>query len=288
MHSFHVIIPYKEDRPYLQDKGDYFDYPKDKYKISFVKGTNPSKQRNSVAFLSSSDLLLFLDDDSIPDTNLLKNYNNHFYEYESSIICGGPALSLKTQSTIDHICYYYFQSFLCVGPFYNRYSQSGNCRYSHSLELIGCNLSMKTLSFNAIGGFDEQMYPNEEVDLINRQEEGVFYNPNCFVQKPHRDTVSKFLTQMINYGRGRADNIFKEYYQLRYLILLILLLIFPIFFILTIILSPIHMTAIGISSRNLISMIASLITIPLAQSCYVLSIIFHLFSKKEKKAQLAT
>jgi cellulose synthase/poly-beta-1,6-N-acetylglucosamine synthase-like glycosyltransferase len=62
--------------------------------------------------------------------------------------------------------------------------------------------------FEAIGKFNEKLYPNEENDFINRAINSglkIIYDPEIYVFRSQRAGLRTFILQMFTYGRGRAE-----------------------------------------------------------------------------------
>jgi hypothetical protein len=75
-------------------------------------------------------------------------------------------------------------------------------------ELILCNLAIRRETYQAHGGLDERLYPNEENKLIDALLAAgcrLYHDPDLAVHRSQRPTVRAFLRQMTTYGRGRAE-----------------------------------------------------------------------------------
>lgn len=92
-----------------------------------------------------------------------------------------------------------------------RYKKIGPEREVTENDLILANLSFRREVFLGAGGFNENLYPNEENELMNKlQEEGhVFlYVPDAFIYRSQRETFKAYLKQVFTYGRGRMGQNF--------------------------------------------------------------------------------
>ena len=62
--------------------------------------------------------------------------------------------------------------------------------------------------YEKMGGLNEELYPNEENELMSRiQSDGMklIHDPDIYVLRSQRNGLGAFARQMLNYGRGRAE-----------------------------------------------------------------------------------
>ena len=91
-----------------------------------------------------------------------------------------------------------------------RYAPVGGCRPATEKELIGCNLSLRREAFWVLGGFREDLFPNEETELVSRcrrLEGAALYDPGLIVRRAHRESMAGLAQQFFFYGRGRMRQI---------------------------------------------------------------------------------
>lgn len=183
------------------------DYPVGKFEVLIAEGAQPSKQRNEAAKKASGEILYFLDDDSLPASLNLKLLVAH-YEDEVVAGVGGPSITPETDSFIQRC----FGALLCSpfggGGIRNRYQRTGRARETSESELILCNLSFRADSYKKMGGLNEELYPNEENELMSRiQSDGkkLIHDPDIYVLRSQRKGLNAFVRQMLNYGRGRTE-----------------------------------------------------------------------------------
>jgi cellulose synthase/poly-beta-1,6-N-acetylglucosamine synthase-like glycosyltransferase len=85
--------------------------------------------------------------------------------------------------------------------------------------LILADFSVRKKVFNSLGsGFREDLYPNEENELITRlNQKGfeVFYVPGLQAERTLRNTLPSFVRMCLRNGRGRADCFFVNAATLR-------------------------------------------------------------------------
>lgn len=203
-----IIIPVKPDG-YVKaiEAVIGLDYPAGKFELFIAEGTQPSRQRNEAVKKSSGEILYFLDDDSLPANLNLKLLVAH-YEDVAVAGVGGPSITPEADSFIQRC----FAELLCSpfggGGIRNRYQRTGVARETSESELILCNLSFRADVYKKMGGLNEDLYPNEENELIGRiQSVGMklIYDPDIYVLRSQRKGLKAFARQMLNYGRGRME-----------------------------------------------------------------------------------
>ena len=182
--------------------------------IIIVSGNQPSVQRNRAVEKAKGDVLYFLDNDSIIDPLSLKSAIAVFNVDPKTAIVGGPSLTPESDSFLQQCFGIVLSSFFAVGPgIRSRYCSTGECRATDEYELILANMAIRRDVFMQIGGFNENIYPNEENVLINNiktQGYRVVYHPQMVVYRTQRKNIAQFIRQMFTYGRGRSDQTFMQ------------------------------------------------------------------------------
>jgi succinoglycan biosynthesis protein ExoA len=210
--SISVIIPL---RPGANAKGVLdslasVDYPHNQIEILLAEGTQPSKQRNEAARHAQGEILYFLDDDSIIFPGLFRAVVKWFCD-DRIVAVGGPAVTRQADSSLQKCFGYalgaYFGS---LGMSY-KFKAYGWVKEATERDLILANLALRREVFLSTGGFNEDLYPNEENELLNRlrgQGYRFIYNAEAVVYRSQRESLVKFMGQTYNYGRGRIEHFF--------------------------------------------------------------------------------
>lgn len=203
-----IIIPVKPDG-YVKalEAVKKLDYPADKLELIIAEGTQPSRQRNEAVKKASGEILYFLDDDSLPASFNLNQLVSH-YNDEAVGGVGGPSITPETDTFLQRS----FGLLLCSpfggGGIRNRYQRTGLVRETSERELILCNLSFRADFYKRMGGLNEELYPNEENELMARMQSAgmrLIYDPDIYVLRSQRAGIKSFIRQMFNYGRGRME-----------------------------------------------------------------------------------
>ncbi|MGC8742654.1 MAG: glycosyltransferase family 2 protein [Verrucomicrobiia bacterium] len=204
-----VIIAARPEQKEIKavEAAQKLDYPEDKLEIIVARGRHPSVQRNLAIKQAKGEIIYFLDDDSIPDHKALINGVKYFKDEKVAIV-GGPNLCPPEAPFIEQVFAVILSSFLAFGPSRARYSKVGAARQITEKELILCNLLARKDILLNIGGFDTNLYPNEEnalMDLLINKGYKLIYDPEFYVYRRPRPNLKSFIKMLLNYGRGRAE-----------------------------------------------------------------------------------
>lgn len=206
-----VLLITKSWNPSIHD----FNYIKElkhrnlDFEVLLGEGLNPSNQRNALAAQAQGDFLLFLDDDSIPDQQILERYFTTLQAFPGADIIGGPSLLVEDNNTLSLLSKNFFSSFFGIGPLRNRYNSFGNVRSASEKDLILCNLLMRRSFFLKTKGFNKGLYPGEENEFLKQHQSKahILYDPHAVIYRQARSTFFLFLEQMFSYGKGRSKHI---------------------------------------------------------------------------------
>ncbi|CAG0936466.1 hypothetical protein TFLX_05341 [Thermoflexales bacterium] len=180
-------------------------YAPDQLEILIVEGNCPSRQRNCGARQASGDILYFLDDDSLIAPDALRRIALH-YDASDVHAVGGPSLTPDGEPLLSHCIGYALGTRLGAWTMRARYAPTGRYRPATEKEVIGCNLSIRRLTFEALGGFREDLFPNEETELTSRllsNGYSLMYDPDLVVRRAQRRSLADLARQFFAYGRGR-------------------------------------------------------------------------------------
>jgi cellulose synthase/poly-beta-1,6-N-acetylglucosamine synthase-like glycosyltransferase len=204
-----VIIPTRPGQQQIKalDASRKFNYPKDSLEIIVARGRQPAIQRNEALKAAGGELIYFLDDDSVPNSENLRRLVRHFDDKSVQMV-GGPNLCPAEAPPLEKVFAAVLSSWLAFGPSRARYCKVGGLRASSEKELILCNMGARREAVLASGGFDEKLYPNEEnalMDTLQKQGFKLLYDPDLIVERRPRPTLRAFAKMLMIYGRGRAE-----------------------------------------------------------------------------------
>ncbi len=179
------------------------------YEIIGSFGSNPSKQRNEAAKIALGEWLYFLDDDSIMSAHNIEELKLSLKKFPEAIVIGGPSVLNNQDSDWQKAIELVFTTDFGVGPIKARYLSVGQTRVSTEKELILCNMIIKKDAFVKQGGFNEELYPNEENEFLAKLVKYglIVYAPQLVVFRRHRENILLFFKQMIRYGQGRTRHL---------------------------------------------------------------------------------
>lgn len=208
MITFSIIIPVKPGGYVAACRHLKNILPDDNcYEILLAEGCAPSQQRNRAASEAGGDILYFLDDDSIINSENLALCADGMSDHEVAVV-GGPSITPDADSLLQQLFGFALASSFGSGAVSNRYRLHGATRETTDKELILCNLAVRRSVFAALGGFNECLYPNEENEFMERVASAgykLLHVPSMFVLRSQRHTLTAFIRQIFSYGRGRGQ-----------------------------------------------------------------------------------
>ena len=212
MHTISVIIPAESSLASLPVL-DYFkkiDYPQENIEIILSIGNWPSAQRNKAAGVAKGDVLYFFNRDAqlLPDVfKIMAEIINRDIKIAG---VGGVDVTPQANSYMQHLFGYAMSSYFAHWKMRARYTPVGKERVACENELLLSNMAIKRSVFLEAGGFNEELYPNEENELINRISRlgyEFIYSPEIRIYRDRRSDILRFIRQFYCYGRGRLNQI---------------------------------------------------------------------------------
>jgi len=203
-----VVVPIRPEtgEPACVKSLGALSYPIEKLEAVIVRGTTPSRQRNEAVKATSGDYILFLDDDCQVPTDIVDTYMSVFERNPTVGAVGGPAEFLAGSYFQDLASLVLGEPWV-LGKSASRYRSWGRPRFSDERELILCNLCVRRAAFEAAGGFDERLYPNEENEFLERFRLSgwrLVHQPDALVKRPQSESILEFLLKIVGYGSGRT------------------------------------------------------------------------------------
>ena len=223
MTIFSIIIPVKELNDYVRETVPYIlqldfadwelfivtnenqntEWPSEsRIKMLSSGRVGPAEKRDIAASVANGKYLVFLDDDSYPDSNLLSLAFEKFTQ--GAVALGGPAVTPPTDSFKQKVSGAVFSSKITGGS-PERYRPVGEQREVDDWPSV--NLMMSREVFLKIGGFNSPYWPGEDTFLclkLLRAGHRVTYVPNLIVWHHRREGLLRHMKQVGAYGLHRG------------------------------------------------------------------------------------
>lgn len=182
------------------------------FEILVIKGTWPPLQRNLGIDKATGDYIFFFDDDIIIPAGSIENALKTFDQNPKIQAVGGPNLTPKANSFIQHCIGQALSSFFTGLDTCVRYYQAKPPGKVNENHLITCNLAFRK---NIIKEnlFNPELYENEENELLGRilrKGNQLAYNPEFYIYHHRRKNIFLYLKQIFNWGKGRTLHSFKQ------------------------------------------------------------------------------
>jgi GT2 family glycosyltransferase len=163
----------------------------------------PADKRDLGAQRASGDILVFLDDDSYPEPNILEVASKRFNDSEVAAV-GGPGVTPPTDNFWQRVSGAVFLSKFTGGA-PERYVSVGHAREVDDWPSV--NLMVRKNVFLAVGGFDSKYWPGEDTMLclkLKKNGKKLMYEPNMIVWHHRRAGLLNHLKQVGSYGLHRG------------------------------------------------------------------------------------
>jgi len=221
---FSIIIPVKGINDYIRETVPYIQaFPRDDWELIIITNEDdldewqdeririessgkvgPAKKRDLGGELANGDILVFLDDDSYPEPDLL-DVADHYFEDSTVVALGGPAITPPHDSFWQKVSGAVFLSKLS-GGMPERYIPVGDVRTV--VDWPSVNLMVRRDAFLEIGGFNSPYWPGEDtklcLDLIQRTGKNILYIPEMKAWHHRRVGLAAHLKQVGGYGIHRG------------------------------------------------------------------------------------
>jgi cellulose synthase/poly-beta-1,6-N-acetylglucosamine synthase-like glycosyltransferase len=180
-------------------------YPR--VKVISVENGGPSRARNIGAAMARGEIVAFTDGDCIADRQWLKELEKGFSSPEVAGV-GGNQTSPRDETDFGMLVLEIFETLGIVTYYIQTAHMMGETEHNPS-----CNSAYRKRVLNEVGGFDETLWPGEDVDLDYRIRQlgyKLIYNPRALVRHYRPGTYKGFARMMRRYGAS-AWHLFKRY-----------------------------------------------------------------------------
>jgi len=154
-----VIIDGSTDNTLSILNSNEFNLPK--IKIISQENKGRGSARNTGANIAENELLIFFDDDILPEENCIELHVSNHLKYQDSTIIGTCRMDIKHFPATDFINYRYSVEDKWQTPYKNRITKISFNRYSFTT----ANMSIPKGLFTKIGGFDNRLNDSEDFDF---------------------------------------------------------------------------------------------------------------------------
>jgi GT2 family glycosyltransferase len=224
MVTFSIIIPVKSINDYVREtvphiqrltgpqwelmvipnEEEFNEWPEDGRVRVFSSGlVGPAAKRDMGAARARGKVLVFLDDDSYPEPNLLEVASRYFSDPEV-IALGGPGITPPSDAFWQRV-----SGAVCLSRFTGgapeRYVSDGVTRQMDDWPSV--NLHVRRELFLAVGGFDCKYWPGEDTKLclkLKQTGKKLIYVPEMVVWHHRRAGLRAHLKQIGAYGLHRG------------------------------------------------------------------------------------
>lgn len=217
-----IIIPYPKDNPFLQECMQHclkLDYPA--YEIILLPDgeekhdwpntqiiptgkIGPSEKRDIGLKNAKGEIVAFLDDDTFPVKDWLKNAVHHFENPEIAAV-GGPAATPENDSMLQKASGAIYESPLVSGKYVYRYLPK---QKQYVDDYPSCNLIVRKSIMDEIGGYNSFYYPGEDtvicLKITKDLKKKIIYDPEALVYHHRRNVFRAHLKQIKNYALHRG------------------------------------------------------------------------------------
>jgi GT2 family glycosyltransferase len=222
--TFSIIIPVKEVNDYVREtvpwiqrledsdwelfvvtNDDALNEWSDDPRIQFLSSgrVGPAEKRDQAASVAHGEILVFLDDDSYPQPDLLSVARRYFNDPSVSAV-GGPAITPESDTYRQKISGAVFMSKLTGGS-PERYIPVGSARDVDDWPSV--NLMVRRTAFLSVNGFNSPYWPGEDTFLCHklvRAKHRIIYAPDLVVWHHRREGLRRHLRQVGAYGLHRG------------------------------------------------------------------------------------
>ena len=196
-------LDYPEDRREVLvvcdgvEPGRFFD-GRDVQVIAAPKG-GPARARNLGVRQAGGVLVAFTDSDCLVHRGWLTELTRCFDQGAEIAGAGGAQLSPDDEAPLGRAIQRFFVSISFIGGYTREHAQPTEVEHNPS-----CNAMYRKDALVEVGGFDEVLFPGEDLDLdVRLRQRGyrLMYNPAAVVRHYRPASVLGFARMMERYGR---------------------------------------------------------------------------------------
>lgn len=209
---FSIIIPVRTETDYLKEtlsqlKHQTFSTFEVLVITDRVSGkSEPSFKRNLGANKARGAYLAFLDDDSYPHPDWLKNCFQQIKQHPEYAAFCGPCLTPPQDNIYQQASGIFLASRLGSGGAGDYRNTPKPARFVDDYPTV--NLIVNKKVFDSIGGFNSKYWPGEDtilcLDIVSRLQQKIYYHPSLVVYHHRRQVLFPHLQQIKRYALHRG------------------------------------------------------------------------------------
>lgn len=182
------------------------NWPDDRLRVVSTGTVGPGRKRDFGARIARGETLAFLDDDAYPAVGWLDAAMPHFLDPTVCAV-GGPGVTPPEDPFWNQVSGAVFASRAGSGGARNRYVAVGMGAEVDDWPTV--NLLVRRSAFDAVGGFDTDVFPGEDTKLclalVEKLGMRIIYEPRAVVFHHRRPLFWKHFQQMGRYARCRGQ-----------------------------------------------------------------------------------
>lgn len=188
------------------DKGVKLNFKDPRIKVweTGLTRTGPAEKRDVGIIKSKAEYIAFLDDDSYPRRDWLKEVVKIFSKHPEIAAVGGPGLTPPMDGFRQQITGAILSTFWGTGPYAYRFVQKPQ---QYVDDYPAYNLIAKRSDLLEVGGFNNKFYGGEDTALclkLIRAKKKILYDPEVVVYHHRRHFPEGYLVQVGNVGMHRG------------------------------------------------------------------------------------
>lgn len=183
------------------------NYPKDQFEVIIKKGPKAQDNRNNGVKASKGEIILFLDDDGIIESDFLKKVDSFFKRYPQVDILGGPQITPNTDKTFARVSGYAMSTKLGAGGASKRYKRNNLTLDADSNYISGALMICKRKVFKKLE-FNRNIYPGDDTNFIESAKNKGFvvaFDPDIFIYHRRRADLKGYIKQVGTFAYTRSS-----------------------------------------------------------------------------------